>query len=44
MNKYITLISLLLLAANAISFAHEGQYAWYTFNEGPTGNKCKTEN
>ncbi len=40
MNRNILLICLLIFTASAVRVAHEGQYAWFTFNEGPTGNKC----
>jgi hypothetical protein len=43
MNKtlFLAVFALVMLSANAMSLRnHEGQYAWYTFNEGPTGNRC----
>lgn len=41
----LAVFALVMLSANAMSIRnHEGQYAWYTFNEGPTGNKCTNAN
>ena len=39
--KIFLAFAVLLAFANAMSLrSHEGQYAWYTYDEGPTGNRC----
>ncbi len=38
----MVILALAMFSANAMSLhSHEGLYAWYTYNEGPTRNKCK---
>jgi hypothetical protein len=46
LNKLILIIFCLIFQAQLLSFKvnHEGAYAWYTYNEGPTGNKCSNIN
>lgn len=44
MKQNILVLCLLIFAASAVRLAHDGSYAWYTFNEGPTGNRCTSAN
>ena len=37
----LAVFALVMLSANAMRLrSHEGQYAWYIFDEAPAGNKC----
>lgn len=41
--KILALLGLVAVGTNALRVAeqqHDGQYAWYTFDEGPSGNRC----
>ncbi len=40
MNRNILLICLLIFTASAVRVAHEGSYAWYTYDEALTDNLC----
>jgi len=41
----LSVFALAMLSANAMRLrSHEGQYAWYTFDEAPTGNMCNDAN
>ena len=43
--KIFLVLSMIIMLTSALKLAsHDGQYAWYTFNEGPTGNRCKDSN
>lgn len=42
--KLLALMFALLSMTQTLHIAHEGQYAWYTFDEGPTGNRCASSN
>ncbi len=42
---FLAAICLIFFSASALTLQiHEGSYAYYTFNEGPTGNKCTNAN
>lgn len=41
-TKILLLIVALTAYAGAMKFSHEGQYAWFTFDEGPSGNRCSS--
>ena len=43
MNPKILLMSVLVFAASAIRVAHEGFDASYYFDEGPQGNRCRSD-
>lgn len=43
--KLLLVFAMMMMFASALKLAsHEGQYAWFTYNEGATGNRCKNNN
>jgi hypothetical protein len=40
----IFIVLFLFQCAELMKLNHEGKYAWYTYNEGPTGNRCSNNN
>ena len=42
--KTAIIVVLGFIGANSIKLNHQGQYAWYTFDEAPTQNRCSSLN
>jgi hypothetical protein len=45
--KFLALLGLVAVGTNALRVAeqkHDSLFAWYTFNEKPTGNRCSNGN
>ena len=43
--KLLLVFAMMMMFASALKLAsHEGQYAWFTYNEAPTGNRCSNNN
>lgn len=43
--KLFFVFATIMVFASALKLAsHEGQYAWFTVDEGPTGNRCRDNN
>lgn len=41
--KLLLTLALMMALASALRLtSHQDQYAWFTFDEGPTGNKCSS--
>lgn len=40
----LSLLCLILMSTNALRLTnHHNQYAWYTYDEGPSGNTCEND-